>query len=199
VLTSRLSLYGAAAARLHEEVIPITAVWTEADRGQKPLRALGEMGGLTTLNQLEDAFRTATPAPPAAMARIQPLIHQDIADLRPALERIAAERREEAEALLAKRGADEAKALAELLAGQIARIRKAAEISEKEDPNQFALPGVLDEERRERALDRKHWARKLADLERQLAEEPERIRRFYTVQAARLEPVGLVYLWPQTG
>ena len=28
--------------------------------------------------------------------------------------------------------------------------------------------------------------------------EPERVRAFYEVQATRVEPVGLVYLWPET-
>ena len=32
------------------------------------------------------------------------------------------------------------------------------------------------------------------DIER----EPERIRRFYDIQRTRVEPVGLVYLWPES-
>ena len=32
VLMGRLAVYGAGAARLHEEIIPVTAIWTEADR-----------------------------------------------------------------------------------------------------------------------------------------------------------------------
>ena len=32
VLMGRLAVYGAGAARLHEEVIPVTAIWSEADR-----------------------------------------------------------------------------------------------------------------------------------------------------------------------
>jgi hypothetical protein len=57
ILVSRLALYGAGAARLHEEIIPVTAIWTEADRDRKPLRPLGESGGEKTLNQLEEAIR----------------------------------------------------------------------------------------------------------------------------------------------
>ncbi len=33
----------------------------------------------------------------------------------------------------------------------------------------------------------------------ELATEPERIRSIYEVKAQRIEPVGLVYLWPVTG
>jgi hypothetical protein len=197
ILMGRLSLFGAAAARLHEEIIPVTAVWTEAERDRKPLRPLRESGGATTLNQLEHALRDAMPAPAMAVARVQPLIEKDVLDLRPTLERISNERLADARALLAKRGAEEAKALTDLLTGQRARItKKLADV--EHDNGQLAL-GFLDEERRELALDRKSWAKKLIDLERQLGSEPERIQRSYDVVAYRLEPVGLVYLWPETG
>ena len=36
-------------------------------------------------------------------------------------------------------------------------------------------------------------------IERELRTEPDRIRALYSVQAERIEPVGLVYLWPVTG
>ena len=92
VLMGRLAVFGAGAARLHEEVIPITAIWTEAERDRKPLRPLGESGEEKTLNQLEEALRDAREASGAAVARIQALVAKDIADLVPALEKIAAER-----------------------------------------------------------------------------------------------------------
>ncbi len=57
VLMGRLAVFGAGAARLHEEVIPITAIWTESERDRKPLRLLGESGEEKTLNQLEAALR----------------------------------------------------------------------------------------------------------------------------------------------
>jgi hypothetical protein len=41
VLMGRLAVYGAGAARLHEEIIPVTAIWTEAERERKPLRPPG--------------------------------------------------------------------------------------------------------------------------------------------------------------
>ena len=81
VLMGRLAVYGAGAARLHEEIIPVTAIWTEAERDRKPLRALGESGEERTLNQLEEALRDARAAPAMAVARIQALVERDIADL----------------------------------------------------------------------------------------------------------------------
>jgi hypothetical protein len=57
----------------------------------------------------------------------------------------------------------------------------------------------VPEERREREADRRHWETRLARLERELRDEPARLRNSYEVRANRLEPVGLVYLWPVSG
>ena len=190
------TVYAAGAARLHEEVIPVTAIWTETERDRKVLRPLGESGEEKTLNQLEAALREARPAPAMAVARIQALVPKDIADLVPALERIAGERLASVAVQLGKRGDEEARSLTELLERQRGRIAKA---SAAFDPNQLALPGIAEEERRERDADRRHWQTRLDALEKELAEEPARIRAGYDVRAHRLEPVGLVYLWPASG
>ena len=46
LLLGRLALYGPGAARLHEEIIPVTAIWQEAAHGRDmaPLRPLGSRG-----------------------------------------------------------------------------------------------------------------------------------------------------------
>jgi hypothetical protein len=41
ILLGRLALYGPGAARLHEEIILVTAAWKEAERGTKPLKPFG--------------------------------------------------------------------------------------------------------------------------------------------------------------
>jgi hypothetical protein len=196
VLMGRLAVYGTGAARLHEEIIPVTAIWTEAERDRKPLKAFGESGEERTLNQLEEALREARAAPAIAVARIQELVERDIADLVPTLEKIAHERLAKVKVDLAKRGEAEAKSLAELLDQQRKRIVKA---NDDFDPNQLMLPGISDDERREREADRRHWQNRLVRLEREIHAEPARIRASYEVTAHRLEPVGLVYLWPATG
>ncbi len=196
VLMGRLAVYGAGAARLHEEIIPVTAIWTEAERDRKPLRPLGESGEERTLNQLEEALRDARGAPAMAVARVQALVERDIADLVPTLETFADERLAKVKVELAKRGEAEAKSLADLLDQQRKRIAKA---NADFDPNQLPLPGIADEERREREADRRHWQNRLARLEKEIRDEPARIRASYDVSAHRLEPVGLVYLWPATG
>ena len=56
-----------------------------------------------------------------------------------------------------------------------------------------------DEERRQIDADRRHWQRRLEALRDELKQEPNRIRKTYDVKATRIEPVGLVYLWPVSG
>ena len=195
VLMGRLAVFGAGAARLHEEVIPITALWTESERDRKPLRPLGESGEEKTLTQLEAALRDAREAPGAAVARIQALVAKDVADLVPTLEKIAAERLTAVAAQLVKRGDEEARSLTALLEQQRSRIAKAAK---EFSPSQLTLD-LVPEERREREADRRHWDGRLTRLELELRDEPKRLRESYEVRAHRLEPVGLVYLWPVSG
>ena len=156
---------------------------------------MGESGEEKTLNQLEAALRDAREASGAAVARIQTLVAKDIADLVPALEKIAAERLTTVTAQLQKRGEEEARSLSDLLEQQRSRIAKAAK---EFDPNQLTLD-LVPEERREREADRRHWEGRLTRLERELRDEPKRLRDSYEVRAHRLEPVGLVYLWPVSG
>ena len=82
---------------------------------------------------------------------MQATTERDLADLVPALEEIAAKQLVEARKQLARRGEEEAKSLASLLDTQRSRIAKASADAEKDDPNQFQLPGVLDEEVAEHA------------------------------------------------
>jgi hypothetical protein len=157
---------------------------------------LGESGEERTLNQLEEALRDARQAHGTAVARIQALIARDIDDLVPTFEKIAAERLVTVSDQLKKRGEDEARSLSELLEQQRSRIARAAKDF---NPDQLSLLDLFPEERREREADRRHWETRLGRLERELREEPVRLRNSYEVRAHRLEPVGLVYLWPVSG
>ena len=54
-------------------------------------------------------------------------------------------------------------------------------------------------ERRQLDADRRAWARRLDAIETELETEPRRIADTYSVLAVRIDPLGLVYLWPRTG
>ena len=122
---------------------------------------------------------------------------RDIEDLLPQLEaraemvaRAAAER-------LRERGEREERQLRETLEGQRRRIE--AELT-RHDTGALQLQLEFSEdERRQREADVTSWRKRLAQFDRDLETEPARIREFYEVRAKRVEPIGLVYLWPDTG
>jgi hypothetical protein len=71
---------------------------------------------------------------------------------------------------------------------------------EKYDARQMELDfGDKEDERRQLESNRRYWTKRLTTLEKELQTEPNRIRELYQVKARRIEPVGLVYLWPVTG
>ena len=55
-----------------------------------------------------------------------------------------------------------------------------------------------DDEKRQREADMASWRTRLTQFDRDLETEPARIREFYDVRAERVEPIRLVYLWPDT-
>ncbi|MGX1165767.1 SNF2 family DNA or RNA helicase [Bradyrhizobium sp. USDA 372] len=194
VLIGRLALFGPAAARLHEEIIPVTALWSEAARSGEGLRAFGRAGEQTTLDELEEALKTADVPPQEILDRLLAGVQRDIADLRPALLDRAKAAAEAAEQSLSQIAIRESNALEQLLLAQQERIRKAAA---GKDADQLEFDLQDPSERRQRDADRRHWDKRLQDLKRELVEEPKRVLQSYEVRAERLEPVGIVYLWPR--
>ena len=58
---------------------------------------------------------------------------------------------------------------------------------------------MSERERRQLASDQKHWQRRMETIKAELSSEPKRIEASYRVVTHRLEPAGLVYLWPISG
>ena len=195
ILLGRLALYGPGAARLHEEIILVTAAWKEAGRGTKPLRPFGTVREEATLDQLDQAFRNPRSPAPNVVERIRRWAAQDAADLEPELQRRAEAQKAAAIKQLVAVGEAEAKSLQRLLEDQRARIAKAD--AEPDDRQLSFLPEV-EAEAEQRRRDRRHWKVKLERLTTEIEREPERVRRSYSVAADRLETIGLVYLWPET-
>jgi hypothetical protein len=207
VLMGRLSLFGPAGRRLHEEIIPITAAWRDIRRDESPLAPFAKEGEATTVRQLDDALRNGVSPGSGVLDRLGKTLERDIADLRPSLEARAAESEATAKAELAENGRREAEAMAALLQRQIDKVREAMHSKQPPPaPTQLDLFGPSPEEIRKQAerelrqfeADRRSWDGKLLRLQKELESEPEKVRRGYAVQARRLEPVSLVYLWPAT-
>lgn len=115
-------------------------------------------------------------------------------DLLPHLEARGTALAGEARKKLAARGKDEAEKMRQILEAQKKRIETAVEKNRGAQLNLFN-----SDELRQLEADRTHWGRRLSEIERELAAEPDRVREVYDVKAQRVEPVGLAYLWPVTG
>ena len=201
VLLGRLSLYGERAERLHEEIVTVTARWIE------PERRAGTSGALRRGCRKENTGAAgrgsrqgrgfAQPSKYGGGSDCFKSAAQDIEELRPQLEPRAKELEERATELLADRGDREAKELHETLLKQRKRVKAELERHEAE-AHQLALDLDADD-RRQLQANKRAWKLRLDQFERDLKTEPQRIRDFYRVRASRVEPVGLVYLWPETG
>ena len=198
ILLGRLALYGHRAERLHEELVPVTARWVEPSRRESgTLRAYARDAETHTLALLDEALGSGGPMPNEVIQqRLLEAAPTDIEALRPQLDRRAREFAATAAAQLAERGKREAHQLAETLTAQRQRVVEELERHDAEF-RQLTL-GFKQEETRQLEADVRHWQRRLQQFDRDLEGEPRRIQAFYEVRAQRVEPVGLVYLWPET-
>ena len=197
VLLGRLSLFGQRAERLHEEIVPVTARWTEPARRRRPLQPYARDAEARTLALLDESMVGTTGAPNEVIQRrLLDSAARDIDELRPQLETRAEEHAATAKDRLAERGQGEATALHETLLDQRERVIEELQAHEAEY-RQRSLRYAAAEERQLQA-DMAHWRLRQDQFEQDLAREPDRIRDFYVVRATRIEPVGLVYLWPET-
>lgn len=191
----RLSLYGAGAARLHDEVVAVAAEWVEpSTRGQSKLKPLNQTEKKEVLGLLEDSLATPRLLKVSEVVknRLQAFAAQDVKELIPHLNRHSAVLTERAVRDLRKRGESEAKAMVDILNSQRTRI-----LQTLQGPKQQML--FPAEEGRQLEADKRHWAKRLAMIDTEIVEEPDKIRASYEVKASRVEPVGLVYLWPISG
>ena len=80
---------------------------------------------------------------------------------------------------------------------RIAREREELIKYEGKEFEQLTL-GFDDDDKRQLESNMRAWRTRLEQFELDLELEPRRIRDFYEVRARRVEPIGLVYLWPET-
>ena len=196
ILLGRLCLYGRRAERLHEILTPVAARWIEPSRRTGPLRAYAGEAEARTLQRLESALQDAHAPSETIHRRLLETASQDIADLLSQLEERAELVARSAAGALRDRGESEARQLRATLERQRQRVE--VELGKHDAEVQLILE-FSDEEKRQRQADVAAWRRRLTQFDRDLETEPSRIREFYDVRARRVEPVGLVYLWPDTG
>ena len=132
---------------------------------------------------------------PEVVEQLQKSAAGDIHQLLPHLETRGEEYAADAEKKLAARGAAEAKAMREILTTQ----QKHIESENKKLSSDRGLFAEIEEERLQQQANQRFWVKRLEEIREERKTEPVRIEDLYTVKARRVEPVGLVYLWPVTG
>ena len=176
ILLGRLAVYGPRAARLHEEIVPVTARWVEPSQRKAALTPYGrttEQAALASLQaSLDDAGRHSIPE--EVRARLAASAQSDIADLLPHLRSRGGELLEQAKARLSDRAEAESRSMIELLEGQHRRITDAVGSGGQQLPLDFDQA-----ELRQLEADRRAWARRLDEIESELESEPRRIADAY--------------------
>ena len=194
IILGRLSLFGEGGTRLHDEIVAVAAHWLDPEnRGNSKLRPLGEEDKKDVLKDLEISL--ATPrlkdVPQQLAAKFKETAYKDLEDLKPHLDQRAQILMERAKKKLAQRGEKEAQQMSQLLKDQRDRIFK-----QIQEYTNYQINLFNQEELKQIEADRRHWDKRIEELAGEIESEPERIDRSYQVKTYRLEPVGLVYLWP---
>ena len=203
VLLGRLSLYGRGAERLHEELVPVAARWRDPQSRPAPLEAYAKDAETRTLELLEASLDRARVPNETIQQRLLDAAAQDIEELRPQLEPRAAAHAKAAEQQLRQRGEREEKDLRDTLTDHRDRV-KAELVRHQRDYTQLIVEfDTEDDQQRKLDTDQlqanmRHWEQRLGQFDEDLQREPRRVREFYEVKVRRVEPVGLVYLWPET-
>ncbi len=198
LLLGRLSVFGPGAARLHEEILPISARWLDPVSRKTALTPYSREAETKTLQLLDEAIESQTGGSPdpVVQQKLQASALRDIEELRPHLEARGLAYLADAEKQLKLRADAESKAMHKILTDQRTHlVKKLAADDPKELQLKLALEGS-PLERRQREAEEHHWQRRLDQIDEELVAEPERIQEIYAVKAHRIEPVGLVYLWP---
>lgn len=201
VLLGRLCLYGPNAARLHEELVPVTARWTDPAIRKVPLTPYARDSQTKTLALLDEALVSGVHrgVSQQILKQLQASAGHDVQELLPHLQSRGEEYAADARARLTERGLAESSAMRIILQTQQKHLAETVAHHDRADARQRLLEfGDAQDELRQLEANRRHWQIRLAALDRELATEPERIRELYEVRATRIEPVGLVYLWPKS-
>lgn len=194
----RLSLFGPGASRLHDQLIPIAARWKESGgKGHRaPLEGKDHAAALEALGRLLRELPPDTkPLPKKLQSTLATEAPGDFAALWPEIQTEAESAAHEAAAKLETRARTEAAALAKLLEDQRTAISQ--ELGRRRQLG-FEFSEAERAQREQFEADEKHMAQRLAAIDRELETEPAQIRSLYQVALQRLEPVGMVYLWPET-
>jgi ERCC4-related helicase len=190
----RLSLFGPGAVRLHDQLVSVAARWIEG----KECAPFADEADRKAIDLLESVLAEA-PSLEAVAESVQtkllaaaPAVFSDLwRHIRDEADAAS----HESERKLLQRGVEESEALRTILATQRASI-----VSEIQRRSQLTFEDLGLEKREQDQWHREktYMDERLVAIERELEREPAQIEALYRVALRRLEPVGLVFLWPET-
>jgi hypothetical protein len=192
----RLLLFGTGAMRLHDQLVSVAARWIEGK--EDALQPFAEEADRKAVEMLEQVL-AESPTLEGVSASVQSKL---VAAAPKVFARLWRFIREEADALahaaeqrLGQRGTEESEALREILSAQ-----RMAIIHEIERRAQLTFDDLgLDKRELDQFEKEKQWmGDRLVAIQLKLEREPKQIEQMYKVALRRLEPVGLVFLWPET-
>ena len=194
----RLSLFGRGAARLHDQLVSVAARWVESS--DEPLRPFAEEADRRALDSLEQVLAESPSlegVSGAARKKVSEAAPQLFSQLWSHVEAEADARAQEAQLNLERRGLEEADQLEEILRRQRDAIEKELQLKPGEQ-QAFDFSKLTKGEQRQVEADRTYMQQRLEAIEREIQEEPEDLKALYQVSLRRLQPVGLVVLWPRS-
>ena len=147
ILLGRLALYGPGAARLHEQLVPVTAKWIDPDIRKSPLEPYKIDAETKTMSLLNDAFNTGpkTEINETVKKQLQEAATTDIGQLLDHLQQRGEEYAELAIKKLNERAEAESKAMLGILRRQREHIKKTQKAAENRDWDQMRIKFVGDE------------------------------------------------------
>ena len=196
VAYGRLTLFGARAARLHDEIIAVAARWDGQSSEVSPYkdRETQRLAARTA----ETALSTAPRAAPGTVVRqVAAQAEALFKALWPALEAEADAQAAEARNGLMQRARKESDDLQVLLGRQRAAISQRLPAMHQLELLHTAKTEADRRTQTQLKHDLAYMQEKLANLEAQIATEPAAIAALYDVQMTRVMPVGLVVTWPE--
>jgi len=193
VAFARLTLFGADAARLHDQLVPITAAWSGEASDVKPYK--DRATAMAAVASTEKLLATGARAPNATISkRIQQHSDALFRALWPHLEAEADAIAMEARRGLTERARREAGELRTLLGRQRLAIDAAQTRLRQSD-----LFNLQDkEQKRQVDLDLKHLEKRREAAAGEMETEPAAIEALYDVRMVRLTPIGLVVAYPES-
>ena len=195
ILIARLSLYGYGATRLHDEMIELVAEWDPKDPNRR-LRVLNKSKTEIAIQDLTNSLKDNLPkVDNMVQDKLKEFITCEVKNLKESLDQLVEDRASKAMKMLIERAESESRNFVKLLNEQRSRVLKT---QNKYDINYEQLTlGFADQELIQLRINRNYWKKRLDKIEEDLKNEPDKIKKTFRVATTpRVEPAGLIILWP---